>query len=87
MHDNTATFLDTGKPAYLMFEDGTVLQGKHFGAEKPVYGEIGEYSDARVRCGVDGYICPSSMNQSIVNRPLSLRNDVSIFEYNDSRPS
>ncbi|XP_076180376.1 carbamoyl-phosphate synthetase 2, aspartate transcarbamylase, and dihydroorotase rudimentary [Ptiloglossa arizonensis] len=40
MHDNTATFLDTGKPAYLMFEDGTVLQGKHFGAEKPVYGEI-----------------------------------------------
>lgn len=30
------------KTVYLLLEDGSVFAGRHFGAEKPVDGEVGE---------------------------------------------
>lgn len=34
---------DDARACYLVLEDGTVLQGTGFGAQKPVDGEIGEF--------------------------------------------
>ena len=40
MHDHAAVPSETTKIAYLLLEDGSVFPGRHFGAEKPVDGEI-----------------------------------------------
>lgn len=34
---------DDARPCYLVLEDGNVLQGKSFGAQKSIDGEIGEF--------------------------------------------
>lgn len=42
MHKHAADLNRTHKIAYLLLEDGSVFPGRHFGAERPVDGEIGE---------------------------------------------
>lgn len=42
MHKHVLDFNRTQKIAYLLLEDGSVFPGRHFGAERPVDGEIGE---------------------------------------------
>lgn len=44
MQKHAVDLSDTGKIAYLLLEDGSVFTGKHFGAEKPIDGEVGECS-------------------------------------------
>nr|XP_034178340.1 CAD protein [Osmia lignaria] len=40
MHDHAAVVNVTPRKVYLVLEDGSVFPGRHFGAEKPVDGEI-----------------------------------------------
>ncbi|CAL7950785.1 unnamed protein product [Xylocopa violacea] len=40
MHEHAAVPGPVSKPAYLLLEDGSVFPGRHFGAERPVDGEI-----------------------------------------------
>ncbi|XP_076645661.1 carbamoyl-phosphate synthetase 2, aspartate transcarbamylase, and dihydroorotase rudimentary [Halictus rubicundus] len=40
MLEHAATVRGNAKTAFLLLEDGTVFAGKHFGAEKPVDGEV-----------------------------------------------
>lgn len=42
MHKHAVDLNRTHKIAYLLLEDGSVFPGRHFGAERPVDGEIGE---------------------------------------------
>lgn len=42
MHERAAVLDCTSENAYLLLEDGSVFPGRHFGAEKPVDGEIGK---------------------------------------------